>query len=35
MIVTLNLLWSEFAETNERGFDLLLKVLITHWLSVT
>ena len=35
MIVTLKLLWSEFAETNERGFDLLLQILITHRLSVT
>ena len=35
MIVTLNLLWSEFANTNERRFDLLLQILITYWLSVT
>ena len=28
MIVTLNLFWSEFAETNERHFDLLLQFLI-------
>ena len=34
MIVSLNLLWSEFAETNERGFDLLLQILITHRLIV-
>ena len=34
-MVTLNLLWSEFAETNERRFDLLLQILITHWLSGT
>ena len=27
MIVNLNLLWSEFAETKERCFDLLLHVL--------
>ena len=26
MIVALNLLWSEFAETNERPFDLLLQI---------
>ena len=26
LIVTLNLLWSEFAETNERLFDLLLQI---------
>ena len=32
MVVTLNLLWSEFAETNERRFDLLLQILITHCL---
>ena len=27
-IVTLNLLWSEFAETNERRFDLLINTFI-------
>ena len=27
-IVTLNLLWNEFAEANERRFDLLLQILI-------
>ena len=32
--VIFNLLWSEFAETNERRFDLLLQILITHWLFV-
>ena len=34
-LLSLNLLWSEFAETNDRRFDLRLQVLITHWLSVT
>ena len=29
-----NSLWGEFAETNERHFDLLLQIFITHWLSV-
>ena len=33
--VILNWLWSEFSETNEGRFDLLLQILITHWLSVT
>ena len=33
MSVNLSLLWSEFAETYERRFDLLLQVLITHGLS--
>ena len=27
MIVTLNLLWRELVETNERRFDLLLRIL--------
>ena len=31
--VILNLLWSEFAETNERRFGLLLQILIAYWLS--
>ena len=30
MIVILNLFWSEFVKTNERRFDLLLQILITH-----
>ena len=30
MIVILNLLWSEFVETNERRFYLLLHILITQ-----
>ena len=35
MILILNFLWIGFAETNERRFDLLLYILITHRLSVT
>ena len=35
MIVILNLLLIEFVETNERRFDLLLQISITHLLSVT
>ena len=35
LIVIFNLLWSEFVETNERRFDLLLQILITNGLSVT
>ena len=35
LIVIFNLLWSEFVETNERHFELLLHILITHWLSVS
>ena len=31
MIVILNLLWGEFAETNERRFDLLLQILNNVW----
>ena len=33
MIVTLNILWIEFTETNEWRFDLLLQILILQWLS--
>ena len=34
LIVIFNLLWSEFIETNERRFDLLLQILIKRWLSL-
>ena len=33
MIVTLNLLWGEFAGTNERRFDLLLHILTSIWVK--
>ena len=35
LIVILNVLWRKCVGTNERCFDLLLQILITHCLSVT
>ena len=34
LILTLNLLWSERDETNERRFDLLLQILITQTMDL-